>query len=74
MTKCDAMMFSAPEILGKVKGATAMPFKTDIYSLAMTACWMMIKGIPNTVEIDGKSIQFPDCYSQELKDFIFYCL
>ncbi len=74
MTKCGTMMFCAPEILGTVKGAKPMPFKTDIYSLAMTACWMMTKGIPDMFDIHSKTIEFPDCYSQELKDFIFFSL
>ena len=74
MTKCGTMMFAAPEILGKVKGARVMPYVTDIYSFALTACWMMLKEVPDTLEIHEKTIEFPDEYSKDLEDFIYYCL
>ena len=74
MTRCGTMMFAAPEIVGFVKGARVMPYVTDIYSFALTACWMMIKRIPDTFEIYSKSIEFPDEYSKDLKDFIYFCL
>lgn len=74
MTKCGTMMFCAPEILGTVRGARVMPYKTDIYSFAMTACWLMLLGIPDVVDIIDKSIEFPDSYSKELKEFVYFCL
>ncbi len=58
MTKCGTMYFEAPEILGKVRGASVFPFKTDIYSLALTASWMMLKEIPDVYDIYTKSVPF----------------
>ena len=60
------MMFAAPEILGTVKGARVMPYVTDIYSFALTACWMMLREIPDMLDIHGKTIEFPDVYSKDL--------
>ena len=73
MSKCCTPMFTAPEVLGLVKG-TVLPFKIDVYSLGLTACWMITKSTPVFVEIIGKTIEFPDKCSQELKDFIYFCL
>ncbi len=51
MTKCGTMKFAAPEILGTVRGASVLPFRPDIYSLALTGCWMMLKDIPDMLDI-----------------------
>lgn len=74
MTFCGTMMFCAPEVFGTMSGAKPLPFKTDIYSLGLTACFMMIKGVPSTEEIYKKSIEFPEEYSKELTEFIYFCL
>ena len=66
MTRCGTVMFMAPEILGTVKGARVLPFVTDIYSFAITACFMMVKAIPDMFDIHSKSIEFPDVYSKDL--------
>lgn len=47
-----------------------MPFVTDIYSFALTACFMMLKEIPDTYEIYSKSLEFPSEYSQDLINFV----
>ena len=59
MSKKCTPMFTAPEVLGLVRGKL-LPFKIDVYSLGLTACWMVTKTTPVFVEIIGKSIQFPD--------------
>jgi len=41
MSGVGTPVFMAPEIVGKVKGATPKPFKTDIYSLGLTLYYMM---------------------------------
>ncbi len=74
MTKCGTMKFSAPEILGTVRGASVLPFKADIYSLALTASWMMLKDLPDMYDIYQKCIPFKDSYSAELKEFVYFCL
>ena len=74
MTFCGTMMFCAPEILGTVRGAKPLPFKTDIYSLGLTACFMMIQRVPGMDEIYLKKIEFPEEYSKELVEFIYFCL
>ena len=50
MSKCGTPMFTAPEVLGIVKGRI-MPSVTDIYSLGMTACWMVTLETPDIFEI-----------------------
>ncbi len=45
------MIFGAPEIFGKVRGAKIMPFLPNIYSLGLITGWMMIKEIPDILDI-----------------------
>ena len=35
---------------------------------------MMLKGTPDTLEIRDRKIPFPSKYSEELKNFIYFCL
>ncbi len=74
MTMCGTMMFAAPEILGVIAGAKPLPFITDIYSFAATICFMALKQIPDSLDIYKKTIEFPAEYSQEFKDFVYFCL
>lgn len=73
-TACGTPMFMAPELLCLVKGFKPERFKPDIYSFAATAIWMILKGVPDTEDIIYKEIKFPEEYSQDLKDFIYFCL
>ena len=59
-------MFMAPEVLRPVKDFRVLPYVTDIYSFALTACFMILKTIPDMVDIHTKSIEFPDVYSTDL--------
>ena len=54
MSKCGTTMFAAPEVLGFGKGRV-MPFITDIYSLGLTACWMVTLGTSDLFLFDQKS-------------------
>lgn len=74
MTVCGTLMFMAPELLKLVRGAKPERFKPDIYSFAATAIWMILKIIPDTEDIIDRTIVFPSEYSQDLKDFIYFCL
>ena len=58
MSKKCAPMFTAPEVLGLVRGKI-LPFKIDVYSLGVTACWMVTKSTPFLDDIKGKIIDFP---------------
>lgn len=51
MTICGMPKFMAPECLQFIRGVKPEPFKTDIYSLAATACWMVLKNIPDVEDI-----------------------
>ena len=51
-------MFTGPEVLGLVKGEI-LPFKIDVYSLGLTACWMVTKRTTFFCDITGKIIDFP---------------
>ena len=62
ISKCGTPIFTAPEVLGVIKGRI-LPFVTDIYSLGMTACWMVNLETPDIFEIHEKKIKFPDQYS-----------
>lgn len=66
MTQCGTAMFCAPEAEITVRESISLPFRTDIYSFGLTACWMMMKMVPLILEIYKKDIKFPDEYSQEL--------
>ena len=73
MSCCGTAMFSAPEVFGFIEGRV-LPFVTDIYSLGITACWMVTRSAPTYNQITNKKIVFPDQFSKELKDFIYFCL
>lgn len=74
ITRCGTVMFAAPEVMGSARGARVLPFASDIYSLGLIACWMMIKGMPDVLEIYSHEIEFPDVYSRELQEFVYFCL
>ena len=59
MSKKYTPMFTSPEILGLVRGGKILPFKIDVYSLGLTACWMVTKSTPFFDDIKGKIIDFP---------------
>ncbi len=44
---CGTRRFGAPEVMGTVRNAKPDIFKTDIWSLGMTACYMMLKNVPD---------------------------
>lgn len=73
-TNVGTPMFMAPELLCLVKGFKAERFKPDIYSFAATAVWMVLKEVPDVEDIIYKAIKFPEEYSLDLKDFIYFCL
>ena len=50
MSTCGTMKFAAPEVVGYVEGRV-LPFITDIYSLALTAYWMLTKTTPTIFRI-----------------------
>ena len=53
MSTCGTMKFAAPEVAGYVEGRV-LPFITDIYSLALTAYWMLTKTTPVIFRIKKK--------------------
>ena len=58
MSKCCTPMFTSPEVLGIVRG-NVLPFKIDVYSLGLTACWMVTKSNTFLEDIKAKNIVFP---------------
>ncbi len=63
ISAAGTVMFSAPEVMGRVKGAKIAPFKADIFSLGLTACFMMNREVPDVFEIFQKDIPFHEQYS-----------
>ena len=51
MTGVGTPAFMAPEILGRIRGVSPKPFKTDIYSLGLTVYYLMTMQYADMVEI-----------------------
>ncbi len=51
-----------------------MPFKTDIYSIGATVAYAASKEVPDTEDIINGCFEFPEIYSDEFKDFMYFIL
>ena len=73
-TMTGAIQFMAPEVAGGMK----YDFKSDLYMLGLTFFLLMTKRLPEKkIEKEGiflpvmyDDVKIPDCYSEELKNFI----
>lgn len=74
ITACGTPQFIAPELRASIAGARPLPFKPDIYSLGVMACYMATKQFYDTVEIHYRRITFPTDYTSGLVDFIYFMM
>ncbi len=75
MTGCGTFMYAAPEVFKTTSNLKLMPFKPDIYSLGLIAAWMMNPAEPiDFFNVYQRSFEYPDRYSNQLMEFIYFCL
>ncbi len=75
MTGCGTFSFAAPEVFRPTKRLKLMPFKPDIFSFGLIAAWMMnTEDAIDPQDVVERSFEYPDRYSKELMEFIYFCL
>ncbi len=68
------MRYASPEVYQFERREKLTPFNQDIYSIGMIACDIVAEILPYKKEVEEKTIEFYDGYSEKLKELIYFML